>query len=254
MQTRISTEDFFGIFYVRKPNGLKWDSYYKTIDVLRPLFDSGSFREIISGFYLNVCGNLDSVRISYFVNEKKASRSVSIFRDFFANNGLTEIETFSAPRKAIIAQSYGGMDYEERFRDFLARETQIGLEIMKGNLLHSRRLFATYRWQVRKASLSFEEHFEPTFEKYSQTYNSYSPEEKSQFFADLKEWPNPPQFDWGHFIVNLVLGGDWFVSQLDYLTPGRPMPINKINRILLRSGMGFQIPEKWKPTSFDLKN
>ena len=72
MTIKVSKEDFFGIFYVMKPNGVKWDSYYKTIDVLRPLFQNEKFRKTISGFYLNVAGdNFNSVRISYFVDKKK---------------------------------------------------------------------------------------------------------------------------------------------------------------------------------------
>lgn len=135
---------------------------------------------------------------------------------------------------------------EERFRNFLVLETQIGLELIIGNLLQGRILFATYRWQVRKASLPFREHFEPTFKKYSPTYCSLSDDEKDQFFADLEEWPNPPQVDWAHLMVNFVLGCDWRVfSNPYYLTPRRPLSIPEINRLI--RDLGFQIPLDWKP-------
>jgi len=244
---RIPHDDLFGIFFVRKPDGIRWDSYYKTLDALRPLFKNEEFQEVIDGFYLNICGDFDSVRISYFISQKHSEKAISVFREFFRDNGILEIENSKEPRKIILAKKYGGEECEERFRTFLVLETQIGLELMEGNLLHARILFATYRWQVRKALLPFREHFESAFIKYSPTYNSLSNEEKEQFFADLEEWPNPPQVDWAHMMVNLVLGCDWnFVfSDPHYLTPGRPLSIPQINKRVKE--LGFQLPLDWKP-------
>jgi len=244
---RISEDDLFGIFYVKKPDGVKWDSYYRTINALTPLLKDNEFYKIVKGFYLNICGNFDAVRISYFVDKANSEKAISILEQFFRKNGILEIKDAVLPKKIILARSYGGEEYEERFRNFLALETQIGLELMEGNLLHSRILFVTYRWQVRKASLPFREHFEPTFKRYSLTYNSLSNDEKDQFFTDLEEWPNPPQVDWAHMMVNFVLGCDWnlALSHPSYLTPGRPLSIPEINRLV--SDLGFQIPLDWKP-------
>lgn len=243
---KISKNDLFGIFYVKKPDGTKWDSYYKTIDALRPLFEDEEFGKIVKGFYLNICGDYDSVRISYFVDKANSEKAISIFEQFFRTNRILEIKDFVHPKEVILAKHYGGEGFEEQFRNFLVLETQIGLELMKEDLLHARILFATYRWQVRKASLPFKEHFEPTFKKYSPTYNSLSDSEKDQFFTDLEEWPNPPQVDWAHMMVNFVLGGDWRVfSHSDYLTPGNPLSIPEINSFV--KNFGFQIPLDWKP-------
>ena len=247
---RISKDDLFGIFYVKKPDGKQWDSYYKTLDALRPLFKDKEFDEVVNGFYLNICGmgphDFDSVRISFFVDKANSEEAVSIFQQFFRKNGILEIKDSEQPREKTVAKKYGGEEYEERFRNFLVLETQIGLELTEGNLLHSRILFATYRWQVRKALLPFREYFEPAFKKYSPTYNSLSDVEKDQFFADLEEWPNPPQVDWAHMMVNFVLGCDWNVfSHPNYLTPSRPLSIPEINRLV--SDLGFQIPLNWKP-------
>ena len=244
---RVAKDDLFGRFFVKKPDGAKWDSYYKTLEALRPLFKDEEFGKIVNGFYLNICGNFDSVRISYFVGKANSEKAVSIFKQFFRNNGILEIKDSVRPGKIILAKDYGGEEYEERFRNFLVVETQIGLDLIKTDLLHARILFATYRWQVRKASLPFKEHFEPTFRKYSPTYNSLPDGKKEQFFADLEEWPNPPQVDWAHMMVNLVLGCDWNLvfSQPNYLTPRRPLPIPQINRLVKE--LGFQIPLDWKP-------
>jgi len=243
----IPTKDLFGIFYVKKPDGSKWDSYYKTIDSLRPLFDDEKFIKVIDGFYLNITGDFDSVRISYFVNEKESEKSISIFQDFFTKNGIVQIKDFDSPHEAIIAEMYGGSSYEQRFRNFLTNYTQIGLELLQGNLLHSRRLFAVYRFQVRQASWSFEDYFEPTFNKYSQFYVSFSNNDKRQFFADLKQWPSYQYSEWTHMMVNMIVGCDWSFSPFN-----NPLSIAKINEILLRKNIGFNIPPTWNPQSFNL--
>jgi len=242
----ISKIDLFGIFYIKKPNGTKWESYYKTIDALRPLFDEKEFIKIVKGFYLNICGNFDSVRISYFVSEENVRGAVDKFKRFFKENGIVEIKETEYPQEKLVAKAYGGAEYEERFRNFLVLETKIGLDLIKEDLLHARILLATYRWQVRKASLQLKGHFEPAFKKFSSTYNSLSQKEKDQFFADLAEWPNPPQVDWAHMMVNFVLGCDWnsVFSDPNYLTPGKPLSIPEINKLI--KNLGLQIPQEWK--------
>jgi len=70
----IFTRDHLGRFFVMKQKGVKWSSYYKTIDALRPLFHKSEFTEVITGFYLNISEDYDAVRILYFVNEKKVKR------------------------------------------------------------------------------------------------------------------------------------------------------------------------------------
>lgn len=246
---RIPKDALFGIFYVKKPNGTRWDSYYRTLEALSPLFRHEEYIKLVDGFYLNICGNFDSVRISYFVHEANSEKALLVFKTFFEKNGISEIKDSEPPRKIILAEAYGGEEYEERFRNFLSLETQIGLELISGNLLQARILFATYRWQVRKASLPFREHFEPTFQRYSTVYNFLSDREKDQFFDDLQMWPNHLQVDWAHMMVNFVLGCDWNRALFlpNYLTPGKPLSISEINLILQKSNLEFQIPPDWKP-------
>lgn len=233
---KISKDDLFGIFYVRKPDGIRYDSYYETINALRPLFKDKEFGTIVNGFYLNICGDFDSVRISYFVDEANSEKAISTFQHFFEESGISEIQNFNPPRKAIVVETYGNEKLEERFRYFLVLETQVGLELLKADLLKARILFATYCWQIRKAWLPVREHFEPTFLEYSPTYASLSKEEREQFLRDLERRP-----DWTHLMVNFVLGIDWRVS------PGRPLSIPEINQILERDKLGFQIPPDWRP-------
>jgi hypothetical protein len=233
--SKISKEDLFGLFLVRKSCGTNWDSYYGTIDALRPLFKNEDFSKTVSGFYLNHIN--ESVRISYFVSEESKQKAISIFQNFFEENGISEIKS-QPPIKTIVADQYGGEECEERFRYFLVLETQIGLEIIEADLLHARSLFATYCWQVRLASLPVKKHFEPTFTKYSQVYASLANTEKEQFLGELEQ-----RLSWIHMMVNFVLGLDFKI----YRAIG-PLSIPEINKILERSNLGFQIPLGWKST------
>jgi hypothetical protein len=242
----VPVDDLFGIFYVRKPDGLRWESYYRAIDSLRALFDDEEFRKFVHGFYLNIAGKFDSVRISYFVDAVDIERSTVLFQEFFAKNGLLEIDEHSSPHRNIIAGGYGGIEYEQRFRNFLRDYTQIGLELLQENLLHSRRLFTVYRFQVRQGSMRFEGFFEPTFNKYSPTYVSFSSEKKSEFFGDL-EISKPPHTGWAHMMVNMIVGCDF-----PYSPHNPPLTIAEINRWLTQAGIGFQIPANWNPQSFDV--
>ena len=66
-----------------------------------------------------------------------------------SQNGLKHINEPTIPKHFRNSAGYGGE--ELRFRRFLFTYTLIGLEIMETDLLHARRLFATFRWQVMRA-------------------------------------------------------------------------------------------------------
>lgn len=232
---RIPKEDFFGIFYVRKPEATLWNVYYGTIDALRPLLAEKEFSKVISGFYINYNYKEQVTRISYFVNTANLQEAVSMFQEFFKKNAILEVK-FEPPREETVAKKYGGKELEERFRYFLNLETQIGLELLRTDLLQARILFATYCLRVRKGRLPVREHFESTFTKNSPTYASLPMEEREQFLRDLE------RLSWAHMMVNLVLGCDFNVPQ-----DGLALSIPEINEILRASSMEFEVPSDWKP-------
>lgn len=80
--------------------------------------------------------------------------------------------------------------------------------MMEYNLAKAQRFLFPYRWSERcsLATPRFkQDQLEPRFSEMSSTYRLLSKEERKQFFDDLNEQPNPRQYDWAHFLLNLVL-------------------------------------------------
>jgi len=239
MNLRIN--DIFGTLCVTNNDTTKIKGYYSTLDALRPLFQLSEWQSVISGFYLNVTGNFNIVRISYFCPVGADPRD--LVRDFLAEYGLSYSPEPEAPRVIKVAAEYGGD--ELRFRRYLATYSHICLDIMDTNLYHSQCLFATFRWQVFMNKENYKEHFAPTFKKFSPFYCGMSDKDQQQFWSDLEYWPNPPQVDWAHMFVNMVLACDWNdLFRLEYPQERRTTP--EINQVLGRDHV-FQIPLEWNP-------
>jgi len=235
----ISVDDTFGTFYVTNNDKTKIKGYYSTLDALRPLFQLPEWQSVITGYYLNVTGAFNVVRISYFCPVGGDPRD--LVRSFLAEHDLSCFTTLEAPLATKVAANYGGE--ELRFRCYLATYTHIGLDIMRASLHNSQCLFATFRWQVFMAGWDYRQHFAPTFEKLSPFYCGMSDKDRQQFWSDLSYWPNPPQVDWAHIFVNMVLACDWNeLFGLEY--PRETITIPQINQLLKRDHV-FQIPLEW---------
>jgi len=237
----VSVNDTFGTLCVTNNDTTKIKGYYSTLDTLRPLFQMPEWQSVTSGWYLNVTGAFNVVRISYFCPVDADPRD--LVRGFLAEHGLSYSATPEAPRVIKVAAKYGGE--ELRFRRYLATYSYIGLDITGANLHHSQCLFATFRGQVFMERGDYRGHFAPTFEKLSPFYCCISDKDRRQFWSDLEYWPNPPQVDWAHMFVNMVLASDWnCLFELEY--PQDRLTIPKINQVLSRDHV-FQIPLEWNP-------
>ncbi len=234
--SRLKETDVFGRFYVKLPDNRQFDNYFRTIDALRPLLASKEWDNVVTAYYLNVAGNMDTVRLSYFTaNPDNAQNCVE---SFCRRSNITESQNRELPHSTKIAEKYGGE--ELRFRRFLYLYTLIGLDIMQANLLNARCLMATFRWQVMLSRQPYRPHFQRIFEEQSPSYNALSDAQKEQFWLDLSNWPNPPQVDWAHMMVNMVLPGD-FKNNWDYFLSQKPaLRSDEIN--IKIQGLGFQIP------------
>ena len=240
--SHVSDIDLFGKVILKIPGQPRFSGYYRSLDAIRPMFHSEDWLGSVTGFYINIAGGFNSVRLSYFTASPNLTQ-MTVER--FAKEFRLEFEVAELPHHHIISRKYG--NEEIRFRRFLSIYTQIGLEIMEKDLLHARCLFATFRWQIMRARKSYRPHFLRTFESQSAFYNSLGIEQQDQFWCDLAYWPNPPQVDWAHLFVNMVLGCDWNGRKawLSFLSPQPPLSIPKINEIVAE--LGFQVPNGWQP-------
>ena len=240
--SHLTETDLFGRFILKIPGRDRFSGYYRSLDAIRSLIYSEDWLGSVTGFYINVAGNYDSVRLSYFTSSPDLPQ-MTVER--FANEFQLEVEVAELPHHVEISRQYG--NEEIRFRRFLSTYTPIGLEIMEADLLHARCLFATFRWQVMRARKPYRPHFLRTFESQSAFYNSLGMEEQDKFWRDLAHWPNPPRVDWAHLFVNMVLGCDWNSPQVwpMFLSPQPPLPIPEINEIVAE--LSFQVPDEWQP-------
>jgi len=239
--SRLSEDDLFGRFFLKEPDGIQYNNYYSTINAICPLLKGNDWNECVTGYYINVAGNMDAVRLSFFADDPQ--NAMKCKDDFCSENNIIEIQPCEYPHEVKISEGYGGE--ELRFREFLHTYTLIGIDLIGADLLNARCLFATFRLQVMRSRQDYKPHFEGTFEKHSQTYLSLSEENKEQFWSDLSHWPNPPQVDWVHMMVNMILPGDFLPAWNEFLTPKPSLTIDEINRIV--ASMNFQVPVGWEP-------
>lgn len=228
----VSESDLVGRFYIWKsettPPGLV--GYHKTICSLRPLFEKEQFKRHVSGYYVNrVCGestrNEDTVRLTYFAPSGFAPLAVKEIKKFIEDKKLHEPCKSQLPQEDKVAGGYGGDKFELLFRQFLALETHVGLEIMEANLQDALSLVITFRLQNVWAHSSIPSHFKSAFQR-SVTYCSLTDTDKKFLWLCL----TIPE--WSHFLVNLVIGDDLLGK-----------PIGYVNKILEFYKMPFRISE-----------
>ena len=242
MDLRVKETDLFGRFYLKleASQNVIFGNYFKAVDVLRVFLEKEAWNKHVTGYYINISEDSESVRISYFSPEPEKVKAPLM--EFCARHGIIESQSPELPHRAAIAGIYGGE--ELRFRRFLHVYTLIALDIMKADLAHSRCLMAAYRWQVMAGRRPSKPHFEYTFKKHSPYYNRLSDEQKNQLWRDLDNWPDLRQVDWAHMMVNMVLPGDWLDDWKYFSTPKDPLSISDVN--LKLADLGFQIPLDWR--------
>ena len=241
--SRISAEDLFGRFYLKVPGNKKFENYYRSIDTIKPFLYSEEWLNTVNGYYINIAGNFDAVRLSYFTSEpERVLRAISGLKQ---RTGIIESQQAEAARKANVSELYGGE--ELRFRRFLCLYTLIGLDIMAADLVNARCLMAVFRWQVMLPRKPVRPYFENIFQCQSHFYNLLSTESKKQFWLDLSNWPNPLQVDWAHMMVNMVLPGDWNKNGWwkEFLEQKPSKTIAEVNDELENIGLDFHIPSNW---------
>ena len=241
---KLSVDDLFGRFYLKVPQASDRDDYYRALFVAERLLRSSEWQSAVTGYYLNT-GRGHALRISYFTHDAQAPGAA--VEQFVTQTVLKHSQPPDAPGMTTISRQYGGE--ELRFRRFLCTYAPIGLDIMVADLLHARCLLATFRFQVMLPRKPYRKHFENTFVRHSPFYQGLSRIDRDQFWRDLAHWPNPPQVDWAHMLVNMVLGRDWHMAE--FVQPATAWQRTQINALAGKDALGFTIPANWHPYIID---
>jgi hypothetical protein len=233
-ETRISEHDLFGRIIIGIPKAENYHDYYSALDIFMPLLRKSDLGKTCTGFYINQ--EKKSIRISYFCKTTQRQKLLDKIHKIIHESILKEIFEESLQENVVIANDYGGKQYETRFRRYLSMETKIGLDLIETNSNRAKALAATYRWQVFPTNGSIRTHFEPHFKELSLSYNFLTKAQQEAFWSDFSLWPNPPQVDWAHLFINLILGFDCHKRRF-YEWPFNPLSIEEINSEISSTGI-----------------
>lgn len=180
----------------------------RAIDGLRPLLIK-PLTKTLTGYYVSrniILGSLHVVRFFPFVRRGQ-DENVSEKVDKFIRQSpdIKHSQKTCHPCIQPLANRYGGQQFEERFRRFLALNTYITLELMEKDVELARHLAITSLFWIFNMRKSYRNHFEPSFMKSSSTYKALSSEFRDNFWKDFAV--NPEQGErWAHMYENLALG------------------------------------------------
>jgi hypothetical protein len=105
----------FGRVFLRCADLRQFDGYFTCVDSIRPLLKSPDFESSTPGFYINVSGDFNSVRLSYFTNEQ--GKTERVIQEFLDRNRHIIILKREDAHVRKTSEGYGGD--EARFRNFL---------------------------------------------------------------------------------------------------------------------------------------
>lgn len=245
----LTTQDLFGRVFLRCSDLRPIDGYFTCLNSIKPLLESPNFKSSTPGFYINVGEDLPSVRLSYFTSNKiETERAI---QEFLNKNSNISVER-EEPHVAEVSKGYGGE--ELRFRNFLHTYTQIGLDLLDYDILYSRRLVAEYRLTYSPQKISCRPLFEPAFTKHSRFFNQLDTSSVEQLWKDLNYW-HPIRdtgyvADWAHFLVNMLLPGDWIYMPkftTFFINRASKPPIVGEQKAEMLRMFNLDIPDNWSP-------
>ncbi|HEX76291.1 MAG TPA: hypothetical protein G4O12_06900 [Dehalococcoidia bacterium] len=251
--SQLTNDNPFGILFFRFSNlkPLNYEEYFSCLNLIRPLLGSPDFKVSTPGYYLNY--NDYSVRLTCFTNNERKTKGT--IDNFLKENVYIALFKSKQPKVGNIAEGYGGDN--SRFRRFLSAYTQIGLDLLNYDNLYSRRLVAEYRLTYSTQKISCKPLFEPAFTKHSKFFNQLDTQSVEQIWKDLNFWhpiPKEPKCvaDWAHFLVNMLLPGDYIHASKfkELFTNPNPRPpiIDSQKEQMLRL-FNIDMPNNWSPNN-----
>jgi len=184
------------------------DGYFRSVLMLRPLFERDDFSAATPGFYINYIRDpgtpTGSLRLNYFTID--CSRTIDAIGKFGTRTDRTIFKREPCDENKPLAEYNEGEDTAElRFRNFLDANTRICLDMLENFGAHSfQSLVAAYRFIFLPQGIPPESVFQSDFINHSQTFNELRRKGLDRmFWTDLLRIHR--RSDVGlHFMVNLV--------------------------------------------------
>lgn len=233
-EIQISDKDLFGRVVIGFADAKTYQDYYGALEIFIPFLRSLSIYDLTTGFYINSAHK--QIRISYFCDITNIGNLKDAIISLLRNTSIVFISEELPKENVYIAEAYGGREFELQFRRYLSMQSRIGIDLIEHDSSTIKKMAAKYRWQVFPVQGSKREYFEEYFRRYSASYNSLNESQKSQFWYDISLWPNPPQVDWAHMFINLILGFDAGAHRFANW-PFKPLSIDEINAEISVTGL-----------------
>lgn len=239
---KVKEDDAWGVLYLMPPFGVpdENDRYFKGVNALQGLFRSAEFAAQVTGFYLSKW-NRGGIRFSYFSADPGPTREY-LKLDVKARK-FAEYLCETKPKRGVRFENYHGPGKGNlAFRRYLHLMTCCSLDLLSSDLLYCRRLAATYRLEIAPNHLDGRSYFQRAFQN-SKYFEGLPAEEQCELLDGLCYWHSTWE-DWAHFLVVMLLPGDWIYSRelTRFFNPPRPLPYEIRQRLA-----GNLLLEGWQP-------
>ncbi len=238
---RVTEADRIGRKFIRlpAPGPSEIAGYFATVNTLQPLLRSNELEGLVTGFFLSMWDQ-GGIRFSYFTDD--AERSSQGLDDHFSRSGVVKYIDDEIP--FITAFEYYTSESRTNlaFRRYLQLMTNVSLDLLHYDVLYARRLAAKYRLDVGPSGESSRGHFVKGF-KQASVYRTLEADLQEELLKGLDTWHSSWE-DWAHFLMVMLLPGDWIYSPAcgHVFNPRRPLSKDIRNRLA-----GGLLPDDWEP-------
>lgn len=233
--------DLLGRKFLRLPqSGLsEIAAYFEAVKTLQPFLRSNELDDLVKGFFLSMWTD-GGIRFSYFTDD--AERSSRGLDEQLPRLGVVRYMDDEIPVSTALEYYTSETRTNLTFRRFLQLMTNVGLDLLDYDVSYARRLAAKYRLDIGPSGESSRPYFEKGFKR-AAVYRALDSSLQEELLEGLDTWHSPWE-DWPHFLMVMLLPGDWIYSQSCRHAFNPRRPLSKDVRDMLASGL---LPDDWEP-------
>ena len=187
--------------YIPRTDASINEQYFKLVIKLSHAIESPEFQNQVNGFYLSKYNN--KIRFSFFTNQNE---TVDFLKEFFVRNEFTFANNIQLPKVEKFDQYCRINKSNIDFRRYLQLITNIGLDLIKYDVLYARKVVAKYRLEIIPENKDVKVYFDKVLQK-SKYYKSLPQDIKNEVLSGLSFWIDDYN-DWAHMLVVMLLPED----------------------------------------------